>query len=400
MLPRRHFCLLVGALALALPSSAVAEIQLGFAGPLTGPYAMSGARSRAAVELAVADLNRNGGVLGQQVRLIVADDGCGLQKAVEAARQLVNAGVHAVIGHLCSHSSLLAAGIYESADVLMITPSSTHPRLTEEGRQNVFRLKGRDDQQGKLAADFLATHWPGTAIAILHDGSVYGEDLAMQARRHLRAKGVVPAIYDLYTPGKADYSALAARLQAAGIEALFLGGYGPDAARIVRALRARGDHLQLLGGDGLGMDEFWAIADKDGAGTLFSARPNPKGLPAAAELLDRLRANGFGTRSAAGLGWYAATQVWAEAVERAKTLEMAAVARMLRRGRFETVLGRVAFDNKGDLEGASWQWQQWDNGGYRPLRALADGVGISVPDSQWKRPVPELAASGHSQAKW
>jgi branched-chain amino acid transport system substrate-binding protein len=364
---RRFFCLLAGGLALILPGSAAAEIRLGFAGPLSGPYAPSGVHSRAAVELAVADLNRNGGVLGEPVRLVVADDGCGLQQAVEAARQLVSAGVPAVIGHLCSHSSLLAAGIYETADVLMITPSSTHPRLTEEGRQNVFRLKGRDDQQGKLAADLLAAHWPGKAIAILHDGSVYGEDLAMQARQQLRAQGVVPAIYDLYTPGEPGYSALAARLQAAGVQVLYLGGYGPDAARIVRALRARGDDLQLVGGDGLGMNDFWSIAGEDGAGTLFSTRPKPEGLPAATELLDRLRAQGLGASSAAGLGWYAAVQVWAQAVQRAGTLDIAAVVRMLHRGRFETVLGRVAFDWKGDLEGASWQWQKWQDGTYEPL---------------------------------
>ena len=292
MLPRRHFCLLLGALALTLPGSAAAEIRLGFASPLSGPYALTGGARRAAVELAVADLNRNGGVLGQPVRLVIADDACGLQQAIEAARKLVSAGAPAVIGHLCSHSSLLAAGIYETADVLMITPGSTHPRLTEEGRQNVFRLNGRDDQQGKLAADLLAAHWPAAAIAILHDGSVYGEDLAMQVRRQLWTKGVTPAIYDLYTPGESDYSALAARLQAAGIEVLYLGGYGPDAARIVRALRARGDNLQLVGGDGLGMDEFWTIAGADGAGTLFSTRPRPAGLP------PRARGGGVGRRHA------------------------------------------------------------------------------------------------------
>ena len=368
MLPRHHFCLLLGALALTLPGSAAAEIRLGFAGPLSGPYSLTGGHSRAAVEVAVADLNRNGGVLGQPVRVVIADDACGLQQAIEAARKLVSAGVPAVIGHLCSHSSLLAAGIYETANVLMITPSSTHPRLTEEGRQNVFRLNGRDDQQGELAADLLAAHWPGAAIAILHDGSVYGEDLALQVRRQLRAKGVAPAIYDLYTPGEADYSALAARLQTAGIEVLFLGGYGPDAGRIIRALRAGGDDLQLVGGHGLGMDEFWKIAGEAGTGTLFTTRPKPKGLPAATELLNRLRAQDPGTRSA-GLGWYAAVQVWAQAVARAGTLDVAAVAKMLRRRHFDTVLGRLTFDPKGDLEGASWQWQQWTDGTYVPLAA-------------------------------
>jgi branched-chain amino acid transport system substrate-binding protein len=366
MLPRRHFCLLMSALALILPGSAAAEIRLGFASPVSGPYALTGIHTRAAVQLAVADLNRNGGVLGQPVRLIVADDACGLQQAIEAARRLVSEDVTAVIGHLCSHSSLLAAGVYETADVLMFTPASTHPRLTEEGRQNVFRLEGRDDQEAELAADLLATRWSGAAMAVLHDGSVYGEDLAIQVRRQLQARGVTPAIYDLYTPGKSDYSALAARLQSAAIEVLFLGGYGPDAARIVRALRARGDNLQLVGGDGLGMEEFWKIAGEAGAGTLFSARPEPKEPSGTAELLERPQALGLGTRSAV-LGWYAAVQVWAQAVERARTLDSAALIKILHRGGFETVLGRVAFDSKGDLEGASWEWQQWIDGRQVPI---------------------------------
>jgi branched-chain amino acid transport system substrate-binding protein len=390
---RRPLCLLVGALALTLSGSAAAEIRLGFAGPLTGPYAASGAGSRIAVELAVADLNRNGGVLGQPLTLAVADDACGLQQAIEAAHRLVAAGVHAVIGHLCSHSSLLAAGIYETADVLMITPASTHPRLTEEGRQNVFRLKGRDDQQGRLAAELLAAHWPGHAIAILHDGRVYGEDLAMQTRRQLRAAGVVEAIYDVYTPGETDYSALAARLQAAGIEVLYLGGYGPDAARILRALRARGDDLQLVGGDGLGMDEFWTIAGRAGAGTLFSTRPDPGRRPAVDDLLARFRAQGL-TKSSSGLGWYAAVQVWAQAVERAGTLELPAVVRMLHRGRFDTMLGEVAFDQKGDLEGAAWQWQVWADGTYRPLVGLARDARLPLPGRQAGRSGSTLLATG------
>ncbi len=398
MSPRRPICLLVGALALALSGSAAAEIRIGFASPLTGPYAATGARDRLAVELAVADLNRHGGVLGQPVTLRVADDACGLQQAIEAAHRLVAAGVRAVIGHLCSHSSLLAAGIYETADVLMITPASTHPRLTEEGRQNVFRLKGRDDQQGGLAADLLAAHWPGRAIAILHDGSVYGEDLAIQARRQLRAKGVVEAIYDMYTPGRADYSALAARLQAAGIEVLYLGGYGPDAARILLALRARGDDLQLVGGDGFSMDEFWTIAGKAGAGTLFSTRPDSKALPAAADLLARFRALGQGARTN-GLGWYAAVQVWAQAVERARTPELPAVVRMLHRGRFDTVLGRVAFDQKGDLEGAAWQWQLWIEGSYAPPVAFDRDARIPVPSAQAARPASALIATGPPHAR-
>jgi branched-chain amino acid transport system substrate-binding protein len=363
---RRLFWLSMAAIA-AASGPAEAEIRIGFASPLSGPYAISGERNRIAVEHAVEDVNRRGGVLGQDVRLIIADDACGLQRAVEAARELVGAGVVAVIGHMCSHSSLLAAGIYEAADVLMISPDSTHPSLTAEGRRNVFRLIGRDDEQGKLAGNFLADHWRGRKIAILHDGSTYGEGLAQQARKQLHAHGVAEAMYDIYSPGVMDYLALVMRLEQAGIKVLYIGGYGPDAGLIIRTVRERGDRrLQLIGGDGVDMDEFWTIAGPAGDGTIFSARPNVHLQPDAAAVLEAFRARGLMARRS-GLGAYAAVQVWAQAFERAGTTELAAVARALRRGRFDSVVGRVAFDDNGDLSGAGWQWQMWTNGTSVPL---------------------------------
>lgn len=367
---RRILCLLI--LAIVGTGSAGAEVLLGFAGPLSGPYALTGARHRIAAEIAVDDLNRNGGVLGQRVRLITADDARGLQRSVEAARELVRAGVQAVIGHLCSHSSLLAAGIYEIADVLMITPGSTHPRLTEEGRHNVFRLAGRDDRQGELGGDFLADRWAGGTIAIMHDGSTYGEGLAIQVRRQLRARGIEEALYDLYTPGEKDYAALASRLEEAGVDVLYIGGYGPDAARILGAAHDRGMRLQLVGGDALGMDEFWTIAGRRGEGTIFSTRRNVADRPEVAALLTEFQGRGL-TPRLDGISSHAAVQVVAEAATRVGTFELAGLAGELRRSRFKTVLGPVAFDDKGDLEGAVWQWHVWTDGNYRPLR-LADNA--------------------------
>jgi branched-chain amino acid transport system substrate-binding protein len=364
---RRHLSLLLGlGLALASPGHASAEVRIGFANPLSGPYALSGARDRIATEMAVRDLNAQGGVLGATVTLVPVDDACGLQRSVEAARELVKAQVHAVIGHFCSHSSLLAAGIYETADILMISPSSSHPRLTEEGRLNVFRLYGRDDDQGRLAGDFLAEHWARQRIAILHDGSTYGEGLAIEARKQLRARGVTEAIYALYKPNAADYTDLVEQMEAAEIDVLYVGGYGPDAGRILRTARERGNGLRLVGGDGLGMDEFWTIAGRAGEGTIFSGQREPSTLPGAADVLAEFRARGLGTRSG-GLAYYAAVQVWAQAVERAGTLKLAAVAETLREKRFKSVLGPVAFDREGDLRGASWQWKVWSKGAHTSL---------------------------------
>lgn len=368
---RRHLSLIFGvALAATAPQNAAAEIPIGFGGQLTGPYGLSGKRSSIAAEMAVQDLNARGGVLGREVTLIAADDACGLQESVEAARELVELGVRFVVGHGCSHSSLLAAGIYETADIPMITAFSTHPRLTEEGRQNVFRLIGRDDEQGRLAGDFLADRFAGKRIAIFHDGTTYGERLALETRAQLRARGEMESVYDLYTPDAPDYTHLVARLRQLGIDVLYVGGYAPDAARIVRAVRERDDDFQLVGGDGLGMDEFWKVAGRMGEGTIFSNRPDVRSRPDAAAILTRFQARGVGARLGS-FAVYAAVQVWAQAVERAGSLEFAAVTEALRRGRFETVLGRVAFDQKGDLEDAAWQWNVWTNGDYVPLEQVS-----------------------------
>jgi branched-chain amino acid transport system substrate-binding protein len=252
----------------------------------------------------------------------------------------------------------------------MITAFSTHPRLTEEGRRNVFRLIGRDDEQGRLAGDFLADRFADTRIAILHDGTIYGERLAMETRARLRARGETEVLYEFYTPNENEYTDLVARLEGRGIDVLYVGGGAADAGRILRTVRKRGSDLQLIGGDGLGLDEFWRVAGWMGEGTIFSSRPDVRARPDAAAMLARFQARGLGARLGS-FAVYAAVQVWAQAVERAGTLELAAVATTLRRGRFKTVLGPVAFDYKGDLEGAAWLWNVWTNGEYLPLAHLA-----------------------------
>ena len=149
--------------ALLLPAAAGAEVRIGLANPLTGPYAASGERNRVAVQLAIAALNQAGGVLGQQVKLVVVDDGCDSDRAAEAALELVKAGVGFVVGHMCSHASLIAAPIYEAAGVPMMSPDSTHPQLTEEGRGNVFRLAGRGIPAGPTGRRLAGLPAPATA---------------------------------------------------------------------------------------------------------------------------------------------------------------------------------------------------------------------------------------------
>jgi branched-chain amino acid transport system substrate-binding protein len=340
-------------LAVALCARAAdAEILIGVAGPMTGANAWFGEQYQRGTELAVEDLNANGGVLGQSIELIVGDDFCDPDQAVALARKLVSDGVVFVAGHWCSHSAIPASKIYEQSEILMIAPGAISSKLTDEGGPNVFRVCGRDDRQGAKIADYLADHWSGKKIAILNDGTTFGTGLADGARRRLHERSVRVALDEAYTPGEAEYSALASKMEAAGVDVFFVGGYHRETGLIFRQARDRGYGLQLIANSAMATADFPMIAAAD-------ARENPQ----AAEIVARFRAQGYDPPGFT-LYAYAAVQVWAQAVAAAGSLDLDAVTAALHSRQFDTVLGRIGFDERGDVTGFEpWQWFVWQSDG-------------------------------------
>jgi branched-chain amino acid transport system substrate-binding protein len=339
-----------------------AEVRIGVAAPLTGPYAWAGVVTERGAQVAVADLDAGGGVLGQQIELVSADDYCDAEQASAAAHKLVAAGVVAVFGHQCSGAAIPASRIYSDARILMVASEATNPRLTEQGFTNVFRMVGRDDLQGRIAGDLLAERWGDKPIAILHDGQAYGEGLAEETRKRLRERGIAEAMFAAIEPGQADYWDIVQEMQAIGVEVLYFGGYQHEAALIIRQAREHGYELQLVAGDGISNEDFGLVAGPASDGTLMTLFPSPGGPGAtafAAKFTSDLRPP---------FPVYAAVQVWAQAVENAGTFETAAVAEVLRTGEFDTVLGRIGFDAKGDVTGYdAFVWYVWHDGKYAPV---------------------------------
>src|SRR5215468_3641386 len=220
---RISFSLLIAA-ALALagcqtsskPAASTAQIVIGVAGPMTGDLSQFGTQLKRGAEKAVADINAAGGVLGKQVKLEEVDDKCDPKQAPDAAHDLVSRGVVFVDGHFCSGSSIPASSIYHEAGVLQISPASSNPRLTDQaaGWGTVFRVCGRDDSQGTFAGEWLAGHYEGKRVGLV------------------------------------------AKLKAAKVDVVYFGGYHPEAALIVRAMRAAGIRAPLLGDDALETQEF------------------------------------------------------------------------------------------------------------------------------------------------
>ncbi len=362
----RILAVAVVTLAAVISHSAHAEVLVGVSAAMTGRLAWIGEQGQRGAEMAVADLNVTGGVLGQPVRLITVDDFCDPEQAVAAAEKLVADGVVLVVGHYCSGASIPASKIYEAAGVLQISPGSTNPLLTEQGRSNVFRVIGRDDAQGIVAGNYLADHWSDKKIAILHDGTMYGKGLADETRKQLNKRGVTEALYRAYAPAKNDYSAEIAALKIAGVAVAYVGGYHAEVALIVRGARDRGNKVQLISGDALATEEFALIAGPAAEGTLFTFSADPRRNPQAAPAVERFRAENFEPAGYTLLS-YGAVQAWAQAVKEAGSLDLREVITSLRTHQFDTVLGRIDFDDKGDLTVQSWVWYIWKDGEYVPL---------------------------------
>jgi branched-chain amino acid transport system substrate-binding protein len=330
-----------------------------------------GEQHQRGVEAAVSEINAGGGVLGEPLKIVEADDYCDAQQAVAAANKLIAYRVEVVVGHNCSGAAIPASKVYADAGLLMITGTATNPIITDQGFRQTFRMVARDTLQGKMAATYMAEHLADQKIAILHDGEGYGKGLAEATRAELNRRGVTEVLYAQVTPGKADYSGTLDKLQADGIDVLFYGGYTPEAALLIRQARDRGYDLQLIGSDSLVTEYFWRVAGPAAVGVRFVSMADPRTNAAAAPVVAKLRAQGYEPEGFT-LYSYAAVEVWAQAVEKVGTLDTDAVAKALRTEEFDTVLGRIGFDENGDVYGYDpFVWYVWQEGEYVPLESGA-----------------------------
>jgi branched-chain amino acid transport system substrate-binding protein len=359
MISRWLIALAVALQTVVASSDARAEIRIGVATPLTGHYAWSGEQTRAGAVKAVEDLNKGGGILGETVTTVLVDDYCDPDQALAAAHKLVAETVPFVVGHQCSGAAIPASTIYEDAGIILISPAATNPRLTERGLRYAFRTCGRDDLQGAMVADYLAKEWPDADIAIVHDGQAYGRGIAEEARRRLDELGVATALFEQVQPGQIEFSDLIATFEARGIDVVFYGGYQAEAGLIVRQAKARLPDLGFVVPDGVGSEDFALIAGDAAEGVPMTYYMDAARQPAAAAVVAEFRAAGADPIGSE-LYAYAAVQAWAQAVEEAGTTDAAPVAEALRREQFDTVLGAIGFDAKGDVTGFDpFVWFVW-----------------------------------------
>jgi len=359
--------LAAAAFSALMAGTAQAEIVIALGAPVTGPNAVFGEQMRRGTEMAVKDLNAKGGVMGEKLRLVIGDDASNPSQGVAVANKLATEGAVMVVGHFNSAVSIPASKIYDEEGILMITPASTNPQLTEQGFPAVFRTCGRDDQQGEVAGSYLLEKHRNDKIAIVHDQTTYGKGLADATKAVINRGGLQETLYEAVTVGERDLSALITRMKGAGIQVVYFGGLHTEAGLLVRQMADRGLKAQFISGDGTVNNEFWNITGPTGEGALVTFGADFRNRPEAADVVKAFRAQNY-EPEAYTLYSYAAVQAWAQAAEKAQSTEAEDVAEALRDGAYPTVLGNLSFDDKGDREKTDYVFYRWSNGSYAELK--------------------------------
>jgi branched-chain amino acid transport system substrate-binding protein len=347
--------------ALSAPASAQ-DITIGVAGPMTGQYAAFGTQFKNGMDAAIAAINASGGVLGKKLKVSIGDDACDPKQARSVAEKLSGEKVPVVIGHFCSGSSIPASEVYAENGVLQISPASTNPQYTERKLWNTFRVCGRDDQQGTMAGQFIVKNFKGKNVAILNDKSTYGKGLADETQKALNKAGAKEKMYESYTAGDKDFTALVSKMKAASIDVVYIGGYHTEAGLILRQMRDQGMKSQLISGDALVTNEYWSITGPAGEGTMMTFGPDPRTKPTAAAVVKQFKDKSIDPEGYT-LYTYAALQIWAAAANKAKTTDARKVAETMRAGAWDTVLGKISFDAKGDITVIDYVMYQWSKDG-------------------------------------
>jgi branched-chain amino acid transport system substrate-binding protein len=346
-------------IAITIAGAATAQVKFGVGGPITGPSAATGAQMKNGVDQAAADINATGGILGQKISVSYGDDVSDPKQGVSVANKFAADGVKFVIGHYNSGVTIPSSEVYQENGILQITPASTNPTVTERKMWNIFRVCGRDDQQGQVAGEYIAKHFKGKKIAVVHDKTTYGKGLADEMKKTINKAGIKEVLYEGINTGEKDFSALVSKIKQSGADLIYWGGLYTEGGLIVRQMRDQGVKAPLMGGDGITSDEFASVGGPGVEGTLMTYGPDPRNKPDAKKVVEEFRAKKF-EPEAYTLYSYAGVQIIKQAAEAAKSLDPKKVAEKMHSGmQFKTVLGDISYDKKGDITKLDYVMYIW-----------------------------------------
>ncbi|MHB1676284.1 MAG: branched-chain amino acid ABC transporter substrate-binding protein [Sulfuriferula sp.] len=348
-------------------------IKIGSASPLTGAQAHLGKDNANGAQLAVDEINAHGLSLGGKkihIELIAEDDQADPKTATTVAQKLVDENVVGVVGHLNSGATIPASKIYFDAGIPQISPSATAVAYTAQGYNTAYRVMSNDHQQGQALGQFAVNQLGAKKIAIIDDRSAYGQGLADEFEKAVKAAGAEVVAREYTTDKATDFMAILTSIKAHSPQLVFFGGMDPQAAPLVRQMHELGLNAQLLGGDGMQTPLFIQLAGQDAEGVIASTPGLPVlEMPGGKAFKQKFNAR-FGEIQNYSPYAYDAVYVLVDAMKRAQSADPAKYLAELPKTDYQGVTGRIRFDHKGDLANGAITLYQVKSGVWQPLKTI------------------------------
>ena len=341
-------------------------VKLGSVAPLTGTISHLGKDNENGAKLAVEDANAKGITIGgKKVRfeLVGEDDQADPRTGTTVAQRLVDAGVKGVVGHLNSGTTIPASRIYNQAGVPMVSPSATNPTLTRQGYKGVFRTIANDVQQGSRLGSFIVEDLGAKTVAIIDDRTAYGQGLADETDKAVKAGGAKVVAREFTTDKATDFNAILTKIRSIKPDVIFFGGMDAQAGPMLRQLKQLGVEAKFVTGDGGCSPEMIKLAGEAIGESAYCSMPGLAidKMPGGAEFRSRYKARfGQDVQIYSPYAYDAATAI-IKAMQAANSPEPSKYLPELAKSNFPGVIGTVSFDDKGDIrEGAVTMYRYKD----------------------------------------
>jgi ABC-type branched-subunit amino acid transport system substrate-binding protein len=327
-------------------------------------------------------LNKSGGINGNKVQIVSADDQCDAQVGVQAAENLLSQHVVALVGGYCSGASIPESDIVRrQGDIPFITVASSNPKFTEQGYNNVFRVILRDDYAGTIDAGFMSGVLNSKRVAIMHDNSTYAKALAEFGRDQLQKSGATITYFDAITPGEKDYTSALTRVASTNPDTFYFTGYYPEAGTLVKEYKDLGldSKFKFMVGSGE-YDPAYITAGgtaSDGSTVTFPVGPDT----AKGKDFDTFR-SAYKAQTGNDMATYAiyehdAIMMLKLAIEKANSTKAADIDKALHQVSYDGITGNIKFDSKGDRQNLAMVGFKVGGGKFVPTWRLVSGKWVS-----------------------
>ncbi|MER2096859.1 MULTISPECIES: branched-chain amino acid ABC transporter substrate-binding protein [Pseudomonas] len=351
-------------------------VRIGFAGPLTGPSAHQGLDVEHGVSIAIEEANQQQLKLGDKVaqfKLVSEDDVADPRTGTAVAQRLVDSKVAVVIGHYNSGTSIPASKIYADAGIPQISPSATNPALTRQGIKTVFRVVNDDATLGRYAGNYLVKTLQAQRIAIFDDRTAYGQGLADEVTKAVKAAGGNVVVREYTNDKSTDFNAILTTAKSQKVDAVFFAALDYQAAPMAKQMKNLGLKARFMNIGNLPNDEFKKMAGSAAEGVYAWNYGTPLlEMPKGAAFEQKLKAK-FGTGVVqSSPAAYDATWAAITAMVKAQSADPAVYLPVLKSESYEGVTGTIAFDEFGNLKSPAATVFQFADGGWKTLSVERD----------------------------